>query len=206
MEEESSKEEEVVKPSKKRKVTMKKKVFREQFAKRTKWDRTPTRKYHDSTISMDKITLIYCIMEEILENVGQIIYEDIITWVKHPRGARPFPHLIEKLCLKACSTLEKLLKIAVKYDIWDDSFWDLFQDSICDPLAFIDYAFKASDDASQTSVVSPSKEVLEKAVDDPLQKGKETTSEVAGKTSNLYCLSKLESPHAERQAKGDDKG
>lgn len=48
--------------------------------------------------------------------------------------------------------------------------------------------------------MSPSKEVLEKAVDDPLQKGKETTSEAAGKTS-LPLLPKQTREPATQNAK-----
>ncbi|KAA0060836.1 hypothetical protein E6C27_scaffold137G00650 [Cucumis melo var. makuwa] len=163
----------------------------------------PTR--HDSTISMDKIMFIYCIIEEIPRNVSEIICEHIIACVKHPHDARPFPHLIEELCLKACMALEKiprtvdtpqtlivtLLDPASKEkpsldnpqtDQGDDSFQNLFQDSICNPLAFIGDAFKASDNTAQTLVVSASKEGLKKVVDDPLQKGKETF-EVADETS-----------------------
>uniref|UniRef100_A0A9I9EII8 Uncharacterized protein n=1 Tax=Cucumis melo TaxID=3656 RepID=A0A9I9EII8_CUCME len=58
--------------------------------------------------------LVYCIMEHLLVNIGEIISEHIIAWVKHPREARPFLHLIEKLCLKACPTLEKLPQVEVK--------------------------------------------------------------------------------------------
>uniref|UniRef100_A0A9I9E961 Uncharacterized protein n=1 Tax=Cucumis melo TaxID=3656 RepID=A0A9I9E961_CUCME len=47
-------------------------------------------------------------MEEILVNISEIISEHIIAWVKHPRRARPYSHLIENLCLKACLTLHKL--------------------------------------------------------------------------------------------------
>ncbi|KAA0057652.1 hypothetical protein E5676_scaffold416G00290 [Cucumis melo var. makuwa] len=101
---------------------------------RTKWDIMPTGKYqlflqnlnteaiiwlvfvkndirptrHDSTISMEHIMLVYCIMEHLLVNIVEIISEHIIAWVKHPRRTRPFSHLIEKLCLKACPTSEQL--------------------------------------------------------------------------------------------------
>ena len=37
----------------------------------------PTR--HDNTISMDRIMLIYCIMEELAVNVGKIICEHILA-------------------------------------------------------------------------------------------------------------------------------
>ncbi|TYK23147.1 hypothetical protein E5676_scaffold142G001560 [Cucumis melo var. makuwa] len=97
----------------------------------------PTR--HDNIISLNKIMLLYYIMEEILVNVGEIIYKHILAW-------------------------------------------DLFQDSICDPLTFIDDAFRASEDTTRTPIVSPSKEALKKVVDNPFLKGKQIASEEAGET------------------------
>ena len=76
----------------------------------------PTR--HDNTISMEYIILVYCIIEEIRMNVGEIISKHIIAWVTHPRPARPFLHPIEKLCLKACLTLDKLPQVEVKDGVW----------------------------------------------------------------------------------------
>ncbi|TYK02168.1 protein MNN4-like [Cucumis melo var. makuwa] len=75
----------------------------------------PTRR--DSTISMERIMLIYCIIEEIPVNIGEIISEHIIAWVKHPRRARSFSHQIDKLCLKACLTLDKLPQVKVKDEV-----------------------------------------------------------------------------------------
>lgn len=83
---------------------------------RTNWDRIPTGKYqlfpfnlnikasvwfvfikknimptrHDSTISMERIIHLYCIMMEISMNVGEIICEHLIARVKHPRREKPF--------------------------------------------------------------------------------------------------------------------
>ncbi|KAA0060282.1 drebrin-like [Cucumis melo var. makuwa] len=76
---------------------------------------------HDSTISMERIMLVYYIMEEIHVNVGEIISKHIIVGVKHPRGTRPFPQLIKKLCLKACSALDNLPQIGVKDGIWSSA-------------------------------------------------------------------------------------
>ncbi|KAA0039027.1 protein MNN4-like [Cucumis melo var. makuwa] len=90
-------EDEVPNPKKKRKVTMKKKTLKEQFKK--------------STISMERIMLLYCIMMEILVNVGEIICEHVTAWVKHPHGSKFFPCLIEQLCIKACLELEKSLQV-----------------------------------------------------------------------------------------------
>uniref|UniRef100_A0A9I9DYK9 Uncharacterized protein n=1 Tax=Cucumis melo TaxID=3656 RepID=A0A9I9DYK9_CUCME len=56
-------------------------------------------------------------MEEIPRNVSEIICEHIIACVKHPHDARPFPHLIEELSLKACMALEKIPRTVVKHDI-----------------------------------------------------------------------------------------
>ncbi|KAA0054403.1 drebrin-like [Cucumis melo var. makuwa] len=72
----------------------------------------PTR--HDNTISMERIMMVYCIIEHLLVNIGKTIREHIIAWVKHPRGARHFPNLIEKLCLNACPMLEQLPQVEVK--------------------------------------------------------------------------------------------
>ncbi|KGN57727.1 hypothetical protein Csa_009739 [Cucumis sativus] len=76
----------------------------------------PTR--HVSTISMERVMLVYCIMKKILVNIGKIISNHIIALVKHPRGARPFSYLIEQLCLRACLMLEKLPQVEVKDGIW----------------------------------------------------------------------------------------
>ncbi|KAA0045299.1 hypothetical protein E6C27_scaffold316G00610 [Cucumis melo var. makuwa] len=65
----------------------------------------------------------------------------------------------------------------------DESTQDQFEDFICDPLAFIDDAFKGSEDATLSPVGSPKRKPLKKAVDNPLQKRIETTSKIDGKTS-----------------------
>ncbi|KAA0062870.1 hypothetical protein E6C27_scaffold27160G00010 [Cucumis melo var. makuwa] len=109
----------------------------------TKWDITPTGKYqlfpynlnakasiwlvfvkkkltpthHDTTISMERIMLVYYIMEKLLVHISKRISEHIIVWVKHPHGARHFPNLIETLSLNACSTLEKLPQVEVKDEV-----------------------------------------------------------------------------------------
>uniref|UniRef100_A0A9I9E1S3 Putative plant transposon protein domain-containing protein n=1 Tax=Cucumis melo TaxID=3656 RepID=A0A9I9E1S3_CUCME len=74
----------------------------------------PTR--HDNTISFERIMLLYCIMEEIPVDVDEIICDHIKAWVQHPRGAKPFPHLIERLCLRSCSELEQSPQIACVQD------------------------------------------------------------------------------------------
>ncbi|KAA0041933.1 hypothetical protein E5676_scaffold306G001360 [Cucumis melo var. makuwa] len=110
----------------------------------TKWDITITRRYHlflhnlnievsiwlvfekkkiiptrhDIAISMERIMLVYCIMEEIPMNIGEIISEHIIAWVKHLHGARPFSYLIEKFYLKACLALNQLPQVEVKDGVW----------------------------------------------------------------------------------------
>lgn len=50
---------------------------------------------HDNTISMEQTMLLYYIIKEIPVNVGKIIFEHILVCVKHPRGMRHFPNLIE---------------------------------------------------------------------------------------------------------------
>ena len=71
----------------------------------------PTR--HNSTISIERIMLLYCIMMEISINVGKIICEHLTTWIKHPCRAKSFPCLIKQLCIKACSELEKSPQVQV---------------------------------------------------------------------------------------------
>ena len=57
--------------------------------------------------------LMYCIMMEILVNVGEIICEHLTAWVKYPREEKPFPRRIEQLCIKACPELEKSSQVQV---------------------------------------------------------------------------------------------
>ncbi|KAA0042385.1 hypothetical protein E5676_scaffold477G00940 [Cucumis melo var. makuwa] len=80
--------------------------------------------------------------EEIPMNVGKIICQHMVEWVKHPRRIKPFPHLTKHFCIKACLELEKIPQITVMGGIW-------------------------SDDATPNHMVSPRKEILEKPVDDP---------------------------------------
>ncbi|TYK25887.1 hypothetical protein E5676_scaffold436G001130 [Cucumis melo var. makuwa] len=67
-------------------------------------------------------------------------------------------------------------------DQGDYPFPDLLEYSLCDPLAFIDDAFKESEDVAQTPVASSNKETLENVIDDLLLKRKQIASEDAGKT------------------------
>lgn len=62
---------------------------------------------------------------------------------------------------------------------------ELFQDSISDPLAFIDDMFKGSEDMILSLEVSSRREVWEEEVNYPLKMAKETTSKVDGETSLL---------------------
>lgn len=73
---------------------------------------------HDSTFSMERIMFDYCIMKEISVNIGKIISEHILAWVKLPQETRFFLHLINKLRLKACLALEKLPQVKVEDGVW----------------------------------------------------------------------------------------
>ncbi|KAA0036117.1 hypothetical protein E5676_scaffold86G00200 [Cucumis melo var. makuwa] len=64
---------------------------------KTKWHITPIGKYQLFTYNLST-----------KKTSCEMISKHIIAWVKHPRGGRPFPRLIKKLCLKACLTLEQL--------------------------------------------------------------------------------------------------
>lgn len=46
-------------------------------------------------------------------NVGKIICQHMVEWVKHPRRIKPFPHLTKHFCIKACLKLEKIPQITV---------------------------------------------------------------------------------------------
>lgn len=50
-------------------------------------------------------------------------------------------------------------------------------------MSFIDDMFKDTEDVTLSPEVSPIREALEKTIDDPLQRVKETTPKVDGKTS-----------------------
>ncbi|TYK21846.1 hypothetical protein E5676_scaffold1073G00110 [Cucumis melo var. makuwa] len=73
--------------------------------------------------------------------------------------------------------------------IWDEPFHEHFEDSPFDPLDFIDDTFMESEDATQTSVVSSSKETFKKEVDDQLQKGKQIASKESGDMCPICRLS-----------------
>ncbi|KAA0063397.1 hypothetical protein E5676_scaffold828G00250 [Cucumis melo var. makuwa] len=121
----------------------------------------PTR--NDSTISMDKIMLIYCIIEEIPVNMGEIILQPILL----SRDKRELLNLLLQTCLihpqPKCQAFDD-----PQTNQGDDSFQNLFQDSIFDPSAFMDDVLKESEDVTLSPMVSSKKEVLEKAIDDPL--------------------------------------
>lgn len=68
--------------------------------------------------SMERIKLVYYIKKHLLVNIGEMISEHIIAWVKHPCGLRPFPQLIERLCLKTYSTLEQFPQVELKDGVW----------------------------------------------------------------------------------------
>ncbi|TYK29776.1 hypothetical protein E5676_scaffold2208G00350 [Cucumis melo var. makuwa] len=67
-------------------------------------------------------------------------------------------------------------------DQGDERLQDLLQDSLCDLLAFIGDTCKESENTTLTLVVLSNKNILEKAIDDPLQKRKQVDSEDASKT------------------------
>ncbi|MFQ6667292.1 hypothetical protein Gotur_033364 [Gossypium turneri] len=56
---------------------------------------------HSSTISMERMLLLYAILTEKSINVGKIILEEIHDCSKKKAGSAYFPSLITSLCLKA---------------------------------------------------------------------------------------------------------
>ncbi|MFQ6641640.1 hypothetical protein Gotur_015866 [Gossypium turneri] len=56
---------------------------------------------HSSTISMERMLLLYAILTEKSINVGKIIFKEIHDCAKKKAGSAYFPSLITSLCLKA---------------------------------------------------------------------------------------------------------
>ncbi|MFQ6668359.1 hypothetical protein Gotur_034030, partial [Gossypium turneri] len=56
---------------------------------------------HSSTISMERMLLLYAILTEKSNNVGKIILKEIHNCTKKKAGSAYFPSLITSLCLKA---------------------------------------------------------------------------------------------------------
>ncbi|KAA0067128.1 hypothetical protein E5676_scaffold598G00290 [Cucumis melo var. makuwa] len=65
-------------------------------------------------VRVDVVNRFY---KEIPIDIGEIICEHIHAWVKHPRGARPFLHLIEELCFQAMLEWKKHLRTASKHKV-----------------------------------------------------------------------------------------
>ncbi|KAA0053481.1 protein MNN4-like [Cucumis melo var. makuwa] len=281
LEELSPLEDEVVKPSKKKRNDLKDALKRIAWSD-TKWDRTPTEKYqlfrhnlnikfsvwllfvkkkimpthYDSTISMDKVILHYCIMEEIPVNMDKIIYRGE-GWTVYNTRPHPVINLRRNKAKDKCFKIKKEGKVEVNkvefeeeegrksethtplrrkkkgeeeasssphqvqiitipsslrqeenpqtlvvdfldpttipipnlndspVDQGDDAFQDMFEDSLYDPLTLIHKVFKDPVDVALSPVGSLNKEVLEKAVDDPLLKGKQISSKEVGEARPL---------------------
>ncbi|MFQ6655127.1 hypothetical protein Gotur_025821 [Gossypium turneri] len=56
---------------------------------------------HSSTISMERMLLLYAILTEKSINVGKIILKEIHDCAKNKAGSAYFPSLITSLCLRA---------------------------------------------------------------------------------------------------------
>ncbi|MFQ6666089.1 hypothetical protein Gotur_032584 [Gossypium turneri] len=56
---------------------------------------------HSSTISMERMLLLYAILTEKSINVGKIILKEIHDCAKKKTGSAYFPSLITSLCLRA---------------------------------------------------------------------------------------------------------
>ncbi|TYK02190.1 hypothetical protein E5676_scaffold388G00920 [Cucumis melo var. makuwa] len=65
----------------------------------TKWDRIPTGKYQ---LFLHNLNIAVSVCERERDNMRAPN-----SWVRHPPGAKPFPQLIEYLCIKECLELEK---------------------------------------------------------------------------------------------------
>ncbi|MFQ6665615.1 hypothetical protein Gotur_032294, partial [Gossypium turneri] len=65
---------------------------------------------HSSTISMERMLLLYAILTEKSINVGKIILKEIHDCAKKKAGIAYFPSLITSLCLKARVKTQENLK------------------------------------------------------------------------------------------------
>ncbi|TYJ95705.1 hypothetical protein E5676_scaffold282G00030 [Cucumis melo var. makuwa] len=140
----------------------------------------PTR--HDNTISLDKVMLLYCIMQEISVNVVLALKNYPKTTVKD--GICTMASLNHMINLHKNKAGEKRLKKQNKETIHEDEddieekerlvenrrdgkpFQDTFEDSLCISFALIDEVFKDPVDTALIFVGLRSK-ILEKVVDIP---------------------------------------
>ncbi|KAK5842503.1 hypothetical protein PVK06_004870 [Gossypium arboreum] len=65
---------------------------------------------HSSTISMERMLLLYAILTKNSINVGKIILKEIHHCAKKKAGSAYFPSLITSLCLRACVKTQENLK------------------------------------------------------------------------------------------------
>lgn len=63
--------------------------------------------YHDSTILVNYVKILYCIRTKKAINLGTIIQSAILTWMETPNGAMPFSSKVEKLCLRFIPSLTR---------------------------------------------------------------------------------------------------
>lgn len=54
----------------------------------------------DTTITNERILLLFCILEGLNINVGNIMSKEIVAAVKKPNGNLFFPNLITRPCIK----------------------------------------------------------------------------------------------------------
>ncbi|KAA0042372.1 hypothetical protein E5676_scaffold477G00770 [Cucumis melo var. makuwa] len=107
--------------------------------------------------------------------------------VKHSRGARPFLHLIEKLCFKACPALDQLPQVEVKDKVEKlDDEDEIEEDDV--PLK------RKRQDEEEASGLNRAKS--SKAKD-----SKETLSPVSTKSPNKKKLTDLPSPDKSKSSK-----
>ncbi|TYK00170.1 hypothetical protein E5676_scaffold2510G00670 [Cucumis melo var. makuwa] len=58
--------------------------------------------WYNSTVPFEYTMLLHCILTNQVFNLGQIMQGSFLTWMEHRRGAKPFPSIVEKLCLHLC--------------------------------------------------------------------------------------------------------
>ncbi|TYK15967.1 hypothetical protein E5676_scaffold94G00870 [Cucumis melo var. makuwa] len=56
--------------------------------------------HHDSTILTEYALVLYCINAKKPFNLGYVMNEAFLSWMRNPKNAKPFPTTVKKLCLK----------------------------------------------------------------------------------------------------------
>lgn len=62
---------------------------------------------HDSTIPIEYVLFLYCIMAKKPFNLGYVMNKAFLGWMRNPKGSKSFPTMAKKFCQKYLSTLAR---------------------------------------------------------------------------------------------------